>query len=145
MLFNSFIFVFFFLPITLFGFYFLSIRHQKLAIGWLVIASFVFYGWWNPVYILLIILSISFNYSIGRIIVLLRAMPRAARAVLIVGVVANISLLGYYKYADFFVETINEVLGTNWIFTSLVLPLAISFFTFQQIAYLVDTFSSKIR
>ena len=70
-------------------------------------------------------------------------MPRAARAVLIVGVAANISLLGYYKYADFFIGTINEVFETNWIFTSLILPLAISFYTFQKIAYLVDTFHQK--
>jgi alginate O-acetyltransferase complex protein AlgI len=140
MLFNSYIFVFVFLPITLVGFYWLGRVHGKRpAISWLVAASFFYYGWWNPDYLLLIGVSIVVNFAIG---VWLQSPARdlevRQRAILALGLAFNIGLLGYYKYANFFVDSINSVGGTSFHLETIILPLGVSFFTFQQIAYLVD-------
>jgi len=145
MLFNSFIFIFVFLPITLFGFFAIGkLGHFRVAIAWLVGASLVFYGWWNPAYLWLILFSILFNYSIG---VLLGSHREVAKkkTLLTIGVIGNLALLGYYKYANFFVSNLNELIGTNYNLEVILLPLAISFFTFQQIAYLVDAYRGETR
>jgi len=138
MLFNSYIFIFVFLPIVICVFYILGNKgHHRVAISWLVASSFFFYGWWNPIYIILLLSSILFNYTFG--ILLTSNDVRWSKSwVLIVGIIANVSLLGYFKYANFFVENINAFFGTGLILETIILPLAISFFTFQQIAYLVD-------
>jgi D-alanyl-lipoteichoic acid acyltransferase DltB (MBOAT superfamily) len=137
MLFNSAVFIFIFLPTVLLVFYALGyIGRIRLAIGWLVAASLFFYGWWNPAYLVLILASIVFNYLVGR------ALGREGgpkKGTLFFGVAVNLSLLAYYKYANFFVENVNSLAGTQWDLGTIILPLAISFFTFQQITYLVDS------
>lgn len=141
MLFNSHAFIFLFLPTILLGFYFLGARaHHKLAISWLVAASLFFYGWWNPVYLSLIIGSIIANYALG-----LALSDGRMRALLWVGVAANLCLLGYFKYTNFMLGSVDVAFGTTWQVPPIVLPLAISFFTFQQIAYLVDAYQGKAR
>jgi len=142
-LFNSYIFIFLFLPVTLAGFFLIGKRqHHRVAIAWLVACSLFFYGWWNPAYLGLILVSILFNYAIG---VVLGGQGPHRKASLVAGVVLNLGLLGYFKYANFFVDTVNEVTGTDFHLSVIVLPLAISFFTFQQIAYLVDAWRGETR
>lgn len=147
MLFNSFEFIFGLLPATLILFVaarrFVSWHAALLVI---IAASLFFYGWWNPIYIPLILGSVCCNFSLGLLISNDRAaggMIRA-RVVTTIGVVANLSLLGYFKYSAFFFETVNDVGGTSFLVRDVALPLAISFFTFQQIAYLVDTYQAKV-
>jgi len=146
MLFNSYIFIFLFLPITVIVFYLLG-KYARLnaAIIWLFVASMFFYGWWNPIYLWLIVVSIVFNYVLGLFLYKLRenVNKHLAKMMLIIGVIANLSLLGYYKYANFFVENTNEYLGTDIQLAPIILPIAISFFTFQQIAYLVDAYRGE--
>jgi D-alanyl-lipoteichoic acid acyltransferase DltB (MBOAT superfamily) len=137
MLFNSYVFVLAFLPITLTVFFAVGRRGSaKAAVGWLLCASLVFYGWWNPNYLALILLSVAANYWLG---FLLDGAPSARRKswLLALGVVLNLGVLGYFKYANFFVDNLNRFVGPLDL-EKVVLPLAISFFTFQQIAYLVD-------
>ncbi len=140
MLFNSHEFIFLFLPLALFVFYFFGKRFgHEIAMLWLVLASLFFYAWWNPVYIWLILLSMLFNYGMG----LTLSGKKSRRTLLAIGVVANLSLLGYYKYANFFVDAVNDLTGASFNLNNILLPLAISFFTFQQIAYLVDAYQRK--
>ncbi len=143
MLFNSYIFIFIFLPITLIGFFIISkyIKYYKFAIGWLVIASLFYYGWWKPVYLLLIIGSIIFNYIVG----ILFYKTRRSVYLLIFGVAINILLLGYFKYTNFLIDNINSLFGVHIHIKRIALPLAISFFTFQQIAYLVDSWRGETK
>lgn len=143
MLFNSYEFILVFLPVTLVVFIWLKRKNAgNLTVPWLVAASLFFYGWWNPAYLTLIGLSVAFNYGAG---LLLGGANGSAglRKTLAVGAVAfNIALIGYYKYAGFLVETINAATGgaagVGISLGPVLLPLAISFFTFQQIAYVVD-------
>lgn len=140
MLFNSFEFLFFFLPATLLGFLLTGRRSQEAAILWLVAASLFFYGWWNPLYLWLIVGSMLGNYLIGARLgrSVAASHRRQARFWLVTGVVLNLGLLGWFKYAHFALDTVNQVTGADFMLPAIVLPLAISFFTFQQIAYLVD-------
>lgn len=142
MLFNSYEFIFLFLPITLIAFFKIgSLGYYKVAIAWLVLASLFFYGWWNPSYLGLIIASILFNYAVGSALSDRRKIPLIGRkGLLILGLAANLGLLGYYKYANFFIESVNQVVGTSLYLDKIVLPLGISFFTFQQVAYVVESY-----
>ena len=147
MLFNSLPFIFLFLPLVLAGFFVLGRWNRLVAAGWLALASFVFYGWWSPKYVLLLAGSILFNYSAGLAIV--RAVIGGDRTrgkrLLTAAVVANLALLAYYKYANFFLDSVNAVAGTGWSIGEIILPLGISFFTFTQIAFLVDAWQGKAR
>lgn len=144
MLFNSYLFIFGFLPLTLVGFFLAGKRgHHRIAISWLVACSLFFYGWWNPAYLSLILASILFNYAAG--ILLSGGGLSNRKAILGFGVAANLGLLGYYKYANFFVDSLNSVAATTYHLETILLPLAISFFTFQQIAYLVDAYRGETR
>lgn len=148
MLFNSYVFIFLFLPITIFGFFVLGKwGNYRVAIAWLVAASLFFYGWWNPVYLGLLLASILFNYTIGSMLGYYRDELSRIKiiSILAVGVLANLGLLAYFKYANFFVNNINTLLTTDYHLKAIVLPLAISFFTFQQITYLVDAYKGKIQ
>ena len=136
MLFNSYEFIFLFLPVTLLIYVILvHNRKKEAAMTWLVVASLFFYGWWNPAYLLLITGSMLFNYYTG-----VQLSYRQNRLLLGVAIAVNLGLLGYFKYANFFVENISDLAGLDWNIEHIVLPLAISFFTFQQIAYLVDAY-----
>lgn len=147
MLFNSYEFIFVFLPLALYGFFSLAKISHTFAAGWLALASVVFYGYWNPAYVGLLLGSITCNYIIGVWIAkaVVRGEDRKKKRLLIFALAANLSLLGYYKYFNFFVSNINNVVGTEWSLSSIILPLGISFFTFTQIAFLVDTSQGKVR
>ncbi|MBH8554609.1 MBOAT family protein [Nostocaceae cyanobacterium CENA357] len=146
MLFNSPEFIFLFLPITLFIFFsFGKYGYHKLAIASLVIASLFFYAWWNPKYLLLLVASILFNFFIGHTLNQNWKSPAKKKALLILGVTINLILIGYFKYANFFVSSVTDVLGINFNLQNIILPLGISFFTFQQIAYLVDSYRNETK
>lgn len=133
-----------FLPIVLAGYFILNrLRLTLCAKVWLTLASLVFYGYWNIKYVPLILLSIFFNYVMGHFIHSTTAKRR--RPLLIFSLSTNILLLSYYKYTDFFIENWNEVTASNLSLHHLILPLGISFFTFTQIAYLVDVYRNQAR
>jgi alginate O-acetyltransferase complex protein AlgI len=143
MLFNSAEYLFVFLPIVLLVFILLSTKKYAFAqIAWLLLTSAVFYASWDPIYLSLIVASILFNYLAGKWI---ESSDGNNRIPLIAGICANVGILAYFKYAGFFVENLN-VIG-DWLIPvpEITLPLAISFFTFQQIAYLVDVSKSKCK
>lgn len=141
MLFNSYEFIFLFLPVTFAGYFFIHHKgwHQT-AFLWLLGASCVFYAYWNPIYLALFAGSVLVNYFLAQFL----ATPKGHRlSILIVGITANLAALGYYKYADFFIGNLNAVSGSSYSFLHLLLPLGISFFTFNQIAYLVDVYHKQ--
>ncbi len=143
MLFNSYEFIFVFLPITFFIYFYLNNKKlTEISKGFLVVSSLFFYSWWNIVYLPLILASMLFNYVIGRQLSkdIININHHLKKVILIVAVIANLALLGYFKYADFFITNLNIALYSNIPLMHLALPLAISFFTFQQIAYLVDSY-----
>jgi len=145
MLFNSYEFIFIFLPLTFFIYFFLLNKRLLIgAKGFLVFASLFFYSWWNVAYLPLILISMLFNYVIGNSLNSnFNKVKIHKKTLLTFGIVANLSLLGYFKYADFFISNINNFANTHIDLLSLALPLAISFFTFQQIAYLVDSYREE--
>ncbi|GGW62768.1 MBOAT family O-acyltransferase [Alishewanella tabrizica] len=134
MLFNSVEFLFLFLPITLVLFHFLRVRiSSQSALYLLICSSLFFYAWWQPIYLLLLGSSILVNFCIAN------AIYRYRKSWLtILGVCLNLAAIGYYKYSVFFVNNLALLYGSNWQIEQILLPLAISFFTFQQIAYLID-------
>jgi len=118
--------------------------NPRIAVLLLVTASLLFYGWWNPSYLSLIIISIIFNYWNSRLIA--DSTGKARRLYAALGITANLLLLGYFKYANFFVENFNFIFsGPSFDLGTIVLPLAISFFTFQQIAFIVDTYKGEVH
>jgi alginate O-acetyltransferase complex protein AlgI len=143
MLFNSYEFILAFLPITLVLFFTIARYDHRAARAFLLAASFGFYAWWSLVYGLLIVATIVVNFSFGRKIQQLSP-RRIAKVLLVIAVGMNLALLGYFKYRNFFVDNINGLTGSNWTLAAIVLPLAISFHTFQQIAYLVDSWRRKV-
>ena len=147
MLFNSYGFIFLYLPVVLIGFFQLGRINHAWAAGWLALASLFFYGYWNPAYVGLLLGSIACNYAFGLWIAkaAVRHKNTQKKHTLIVAISANLLLLAYYKYANFFVGNINGVAGTEWSLGDIILPLGISFFTFTQIAYLVDTYQGKVK
>ena len=140
MLFNSHEYLIYFLPLAVLGFFAFG-RRARFAVRWLVAASLVFYGWWNPAHLPLIVASLTGNYWISRRIQ--RTAPR--RAWLVAGVAANLALLGVFKYADFLLRTLAALGLAPLVQLDLALPLGISFFTFTQIAFLVDVARGKAR
>ncbi len=147
MLFNSDVFIFAFLPVTLAGYFLIGRFKPMLAAAWLTLASLLFYGWWNPVYVWLLALSILFNYGCSAAIARrAKATERsAAKRWLLFTVAVNLGLLAYFKYANFFLASVNAVSGAALSLGAVVLPLGISFFTFTQIAFLADTYYGKAR
>lgn len=149
MLFNSYVFIFAFLPVTVIVYFLLNrFRYVFIANCWLALSSLLFYSWWNISYLPLMLGSIVFNYTVGRLLQGIRADSsnrRKRKTLLVVGISGNIILLGYFKYADFFLINLSEISGHDWPLLELILPLGISFFTFTQLAYLVDTYKNKAR
>jgi D-alanyl-lipoteichoic acid acyltransferase DltB (MBOAT superfamily) len=154
MLFSSTHFILIFLPISFFVYFWLNRRRMVFAgKAWLVAVSLIFYAYWNVKYLPLMLGSILFNYAIGTGLAQSFRIDSAThgsqrhdfnrKTVLLTGILANLLLLGYYKYTDFFIANANLVLGTTFPFPHIALPLAISFFTFTQIAYLVDSFRGE--
>jgi alginate O-acetyltransferase complex protein AlgI len=141
MLFNSLPYILVFLPLALAGWFALARFNPRGGRLWLAAASLVFYGWWDWHYLALLLGSIVFNYGAARLI----ATTRKRRAWLGAAVAVDLALLGWFKYADFFRESIAALAGTHWAPLGIALPLGISFFTFTQIAFLVDTAAGKVR
>ncbi len=141
MLFNSYEFIFIFLPLTFFlYFYFLRHVSEKSSKVFLVAASLFFYSWWSIIYLPILVGSIIFNFLLGNVL------SRSGKKIfLIFGIFSNLALLGYFKYADFFIENVNYAFDASFGLLHLTLPLAISFFTFQQIAFLVDSYKKEAK
>ena len=136
MLFNSYAFIFIFLPATLLGFHLIGAwSQQRMAIAWLAAMSLIFYSWWNPPYLALLLLSILGNYLFGLILARYKH-----NFILCVGILINLGLLSFFKYTNFFLDNLSSAIGGNYQIPPLILPLAISFFTFQQITYLIHTY-----
>ena len=166
MLFNSYIFIFLFLPLCLVGFYILQKRKATLAKVWLTCFSLWFYGYFNYKYLLIMLGSIAGNYMVHVWIVEKQkkeADNRPAgnvenkeswkkpkygiansKGILSVGIGLNLLVLGYFKYFDFFLENINSLFGSSIPLKNILLPLGISFFTFQQISFLVDSYRGEL-
>ena len=150
MLFNSYVFLFLFLPLVLAGTLLLSrFSGRRASLAWLAVASLAFYGWWSPVYLWLIGASILFNFAIGSRIAAEAGRPGGSplrgRTMMVVGVAANLAALGWFKYANFLLDSVNGVSDTGLRLAAVVLPIGISFFTFQQIAYLVDAHRGETK
>ena len=143
MIFNSFEFIFLFLPIAFIVYFILNKFHFTVSKVWLLLASLFFYSWWNPAYLPIILASLFVNFFISRY---LGNEKNAYRKwALTIGIALNVALLGFFKYFDFLVTNINTIFLTNISLLHLLLPLAISFYTFQQIAYLVDSYRLETK
>lgn len=141
MLFNSYVFLFAFLPTALLGFRIFSIyRLKTLAIYWLIGMSTIFYMYWNPPFVCLLLLSVVINFYIGKKV---SAAGNHRKLIFILGIVFNLCLLGYFKYFNFFLDNLSYYLGFSWVNLDIFLPLGISFWTFQQISYLVDIYKKR--
>lgn len=147
MLFNSFAFIFCFLPLTAAGFFVLGHWSRTAAAVWLLAASLAFYAWWDVRYLVLLGISILVNFRFGLVLADAQGAARTGRvrALLMVAVAVNLGVLGYYKYANFFLGTVAAATGWQVHMAAIVLPLGISFFTFTQIAYLVDCSRGMVR
>lgn len=140
MLFNSFVFIFLFLPVTLISYYaFNKLKLYQMAKAILVAASLVFYGYFNLSYLPIMLSSIMVNYGIG-LALTHGGKPGKLKTILIIGILFNIALLGYFKYTDFLIENINYAFSTTFALKNILLPLGISFFTFQQLAFVIDSY-----
>lgn len=149
MLFNSYIFILFFLPVTVCGYFGIN-KLQKKAdrsweLWWLFLMSLWFYGYTNPIYLILILSSILVNFFVGKRIALERRKEKIkdAKKWMAGGIIFNLSLIFYFKYYDFFISNMNIIFDKDWVLKNIALPLGISFFTFQQISYVVDCYREK--
>lgn len=147
MLFTTAPFLLLFLPLTLAGFFLFGRYLPGHAATWLFAVSLFFYGYWMPVFVGLLLASISFNYWIAQRIVghLRLSQGPWARRWLYLGLAANLFVLAYFKYANFFIDNLNTLAGSGWHLSDVVLPIGISFYTFTQIAYLVDAYEGKVN
>jgi len=145
MLFNSYIFIFAFLPVVLIGFLLLRRKAPVWPITWIVLASLFYYGWWKPEFLLLLLASITINLFFGKIIINGRLSPAISRLVLTLGIIFNLGVLAYFKYAGFLVANLNEIFSAGLPTPNILLPIGISFITFQKIAFLVDAHRGLTR
>jgi len=141
MLFNSYEFILVFMPVVVLVFFLVGRASHVLAATWLCMASLFFYGWWNPKFVALLVASIGFNYAAGYAIGPAKGGRMAApKLLLIAAIAADLAVLGYFKYANFFISSVDTLTGAKLALLDIVLPLGISFFTFTQIAFLVDVY-----
>ena len=141
MLFNSYIFIFLFFPICLLGYYgLLHLQKKEAAQFFLLAMSFWFYGYFQVNYLLIMLFSIAVNYCFHRLL-----SKTLSGKLLFFAITVNLGILFYFKYYDFFVSNINAVFGSSFLLRHVLLPLGISFFTFQQIGFLVDTYRGEIK
>ena len=149
MLFNSYEFIFVFLPISFFVYFYLNSKRLTTASkGWLIFTSLFFYSWWNIMYLPLILISILFNYVITNTMMEYEESKKkyfSKKSLLQIGLFFNIGLLVYFKYMDFFISNTNSLINTDIELLHLALPLAISFFTLQQIAFLIDSYEGLVK
>jgi len=147
-LFNSYGFIFLFLPVSFIIYFFLNNKRLVVAAkAWLVFTSLFFYSWWNVNYLPLILISILFNYTIAQSMVTYNnSRKKISKTLLLqIGLILNIGLLAYFKYMDFFISNTNYLIGTDFDLLHLALPLAISFFTLQQVAFLIDSYEGLAK
>jgi alginate O-acetyltransferase complex protein AlgI len=144
MIFNSFQFLFAFLPVVLTGTFLLARFSANAAQCWLIAASLFFYGMWNVNYLPLLLGSVGFNYLIAVRMTRVNN-PRSRSGLLWFAVAVDLGLLGYYKYTGFFLANLNAATGTNFAWQTLILPLGISFYTFQQLTLLADIGAGRIK
>lgn len=143
MLFNSYPFILLFLPVVLVGYFWLG-RHSNLTpVIWLALASLAFYAIGNWPFLGLLLASIGFNYGIGWLLIAARLDAPRRRAVLVAGVAGDLLVLGIFKYAGFVAENLNALVGSSLAF-HILLPVGISFYTFTQIAFLVDAYRGQV-
>ena len=145
MLFNSYVFILAFLPLTLLGYYLLGRLPERIPLNklFLVLASFVFYGYNNPRYVPIIVCSILVNYALSQ--GMLAAGRKCIRLpLMLLGLALNLGVLFYFKYHDFFVDNLNRAFGSHFSLYHLALPLGISFFTFQQLSYVIDSYRRTV-
>lgn len=147
MLFNSHGFIWLFLPLVLLGYYCFGRFHYKFSAGWLAASSLFFYGYWNVYYVYLLLASIGANFVFGLGIISSGKDRKLhiQRYFLVLAICCNLLLLAYFKYYNFFIGNINAVTSYHLPLLDIVLPLGISFFTFTQIAFLVDAYKGKVR
>ena len=139
MLFNSHDFIFGFLPFALLGFWILgALNRSHAALLWLLLVSLFFYASWRFSDLWVLLASITFNYLLSRAIIRTRADGKNSKWYLVVGIALNLGLLGYFKYSAFLVQNLDYLTVENWTIQAIVLPLGISFFTFQQIAFIIE-------
>ena len=143
MLFNSYLFIFLFLPIALIGYFALGRLGNLAPVMWLALASLVFYSVSNWQFVLLLLASVAFNYGIGLLLISGRLRPLPRFAVLTIGVAGDLLVLGYFKYAGFLAANLNAIFSTGFT-VNILLPVGISFYTFTQIAFLVDAYRGKV-
>ena len=167
MLFNSYIFIFVFLPICILGYFLLNkTKRYKLGLVFLLGMSLWFYGYFNPGYLLIIISSVIVNYlfylwmkrlqngaileattmnsELDSVSIDNVGYLKSCKPVMILGVAVNLGIIFYFKYMDFFIDNVNTIFKTDWPFMNIALPLGISFFTFQQISFIVDTYRGQV-
>ena len=137
MLFNSYLFIFFMMPVSIMGYYLLNKKKDTWGMIWLLICSFVFIAYLNPLYLAVLIPSILFNYFITKLMNTEGTKPKR-KTLLAVGVTIDVVTLLIFKYTGFFIETVNDILDRDSVEINILLPLGISFYTFQQITFLVD-------
>lgn len=138
MVFSSTLFVFFFLPITLLGYYLIKESYRNY---WLLFVSLVFFGWSQPNYLWIIVLNIVINYVCA---MLISQMPQIRKYIVVTAVLVNIAILFYFKYFNFTIETINNLANCNISIKDIVLPIGISFFTFQGMSYVIDVYRGDV-
>jgi alginate O-acetyltransferase complex protein AlgI len=143
MLFNSHSFIFLFLPVVLLGYFALGRRSNLAPVAWLALASLVFYAFGGWQFVPLLLLSIAFNYGVGYLLIARKLGPGARFAVLTTGVTGDLVVLAIFKYAGFFAANLNALFATGLI-VDIVLPVGISFYTFTQIAFLVDAYRGRV-
>jgi len=143
MVFSSSIFIFFFLPLVIIGYHLLK---KNYRIYFLMLASLFFYAWGEPRYVLIMLLSIAINYTFGLFIhSSISAQKKIlAKTFLILSVACNLGILFYFKYMDFTINTINRAFHADFALRNIVLPIGISFFTFQGMSYVIDLYWQKV-
>jgi len=147
MLFNSYLFIFIFLPLVLITYFQLeNYRKYHWGICWLIFASFVYYGWWKPQFLLLLFGSILANAIFGKILCSGGRYAKSYRsAVVATGIAFNLGVLAFFKYTDFFVANVDDLLGFDFALPNILLPIGVSFITFQKIAFLVDAYRGQVK
>ncbi|MDE7431037.1 MAG: MBOAT family protein [Lachnospiraceae bacterium] len=145
MIFCSLIFLFRFLPMVLIAYYaaLWVFRKRNITNFVLFAASIIFYAWGEPVYVILLFVSVIINYISGRLIAVCSL--KKAKFVIVIAIVINLGILGFYKYADFLIETANSITGKSVGFLQLNLPIGISFYTFQAMSYIIDVYRGNAK
>lgn len=142
MVFSSIVFLFYFLPLTIILYYLAPVRMRN---GILLVVSLIFYGFGEPIYISIMVLSILIDYTNGLLIEKYRTHRILPKVFLTVSIMGNLGLLGFFKYGDFFIGNLNQLIRTDFGLLNVALPIGISFFTFQTMSYSIDVYRGNTR